>query len=756
MTRKIISVAVAAALLLAVLSMQIAPWYPVDDAYISYRYASNWAQGHGPVFNPGERVEGYSNFLFVALVALAARLGVTPPLAGRCVNVAGAMAVLVLLLVALPGRLRHSSARYPAALVFLSSFHTQANVLSGLEAPFAAALALAGALAFESRRPFASPLCLLALSLTRPEGIVLGALLGAADLGRAFVSSDPRYRRRAVLGWALFLAVPYAVYSLWRVVYYGQLLPNSVHAKMGFPLKESLSLSLLYLEPALVSYGPLWVLLTAGCVAWWLHSRRSRAGIPGGGLQDEPLTDRGPRLAATGLWGVLLLGLGILAITLGTGSGDPYRSFLRYFFVSLPLFLVLAVAAVERVRDAARGRLGHLAAASLGLALWLAQIWLVTQPLRANLTRPHPGDRLISGFGMLARQDTRPHLDGPGAPSGLHAAAAWMMDNARDNELLATAEVGTIPYYSGVRVLDTFGLITEHVARLPGRPGTRGDPDYVFGREPDYFVFRKRSDCLCSGIPADVTLFQDPRLRRGYDLVRMFRDGTFVITLFKKRPRHEPVVAYDLCASFAPELVVVRDRDGAALGNPEWARILVGTTSVEIPDEAKRQELLGRFQPAIREEISDFAAAELMREWLTRYGCYLRQLPLPRSRHDLAITYRVAVPERAVLSFTAFLPADPRNQPRLAGDVFFEVAIAGSGGAAATVFKQALPPLEAPVWNKAEIDLGDFSGQEVELSFRVYQERDPASGRTVYYTGWKDVLLLQKEIGRRPEAHSAR
>ncbi|GAH95705.1 unnamed protein product, partial [marine sediment metagenome] len=37
-------------------------FYPTDDAYISYRYAQNLAEGNGLVYNLGERVEGYSNF----------------------------------------------------------------------------------------------------------------------------------------------------------------------------------------------------------------------------------------------------------------------------------------------------------------------------------------------------------------------------------------------------------------------------------------------------------------------------------------------------------------------------------------------------------------------------------------------------------------------------------------------------------------------------------------------------------------------
>jgi hypothetical protein len=43
----------------------------VDDAYISYRYAHNLFRGNGLVFNPGERVEGYSNFSYTLLMSLA-------------------------------------------------------------------------------------------------------------------------------------------------------------------------------------------------------------------------------------------------------------------------------------------------------------------------------------------------------------------------------------------------------------------------------------------------------------------------------------------------------------------------------------------------------------------------------------------------------------------------------------------------------------------------------------------------------------
>ena len=40
-----------------------------DDAYITFVYARNLAEGHGLVYNPGEWVEGYSEFLWALVLA---------------------------------------------------------------------------------------------------------------------------------------------------------------------------------------------------------------------------------------------------------------------------------------------------------------------------------------------------------------------------------------------------------------------------------------------------------------------------------------------------------------------------------------------------------------------------------------------------------------------------------------------------------------------------------------------------------------
>ena len=60
----------------------------MDDAYISFRYARNLVEHSQLVFNLGERVEGYTNFLWTLLAALPHLFDASPlrwmPLIGLC------------------------------------------------------------------------------------------------------------------------------------------------------------------------------------------------------------------------------------------------------------------------------------------------------------------------------------------------------------------------------------------------------------------------------------------------------------------------------------------------------------------------------------------------------------------------------------------------------------------------------------------------------------------------------------------------
>ena len=81
-------------------------WFLCDDAFISFRYTRNLLEGHGLVFNPGEYVEGYTNFLWILeLAAIWGIFGLPPEHAAPWLSVAytvGTVAAMLWWVVRLP------------------------------------------------------------------------------------------------------------------------------------------------------------------------------------------------------------------------------------------------------------------------------------------------------------------------------------------------------------------------------------------------------------------------------------------------------------------------------------------------------------------------------------------------------------------------------------------------------------------------------------------------------------------------------
>ena len=195
----------------------------IDDAWISFRYARNLAHGLGPVFHDGERVEGYTNFLWVVLAAPFAALGIPLEAAMPALGFACAAATLVLAV----SRARREDpgerlAGLPTALVLAISLGVPFHAVAGLETALFALTLLIAELALTDRRPIPFALATTLAFLTRPEAALLG-LGGTLLLARR----DRRDGARALALFAL-LVTPYLAWKLW---YFGELLPNTLRAK---------------------------------------------------------------------------------------------------------------------------------------------------------------------------------------------------------------------------------------------------------------------------------------------------------------------------------------------------------------------------------------------------------------------------------------------------------------------------------------------------------------------------------------------
>src|SRR5262245_58484813 len=115
--------AALAAIAAALVAHSLVYHFICDDAYISFVYARNFAERWELVFNPGERVEGYTNFLWTVVLGLFMKAGLAPEISSLLLGVAFAVGTLVLT-VRLMSRLRGEPSPWdllPAALLAASS-----------------------------------------------------------------------------------------------------------------------------------------------------------------------------------------------------------------------------------------------------------------------------------------------------------------------------------------------------------------------------------------------------------------------------------------------------------------------------------------------------------------------------------------------------------------------------------------------------------------------------------------------------------
>jgi arabinofuranosyltransferase len=212
-----------------------------DDGFIYLRIVRQIRAGNGPVFNSGERVEAFTGTLWVAVLAvadmvtpvrlewLAVLLGLTCGAAGLALAMAGAR------------RLVHPHDRNPwfvplGALVFVVMTPVWVFATSGLETglTFGWLGACLWVLASWARTPDASislsSAAVLGLGwLVRPDLAIFSTMFVAVALLAEWRRSTVG-RRVAILGAAL--ALPLA-YQLFRMGYYGSLVPNTAVAKEG-------------------------------------------------------------------------------------------------------------------------------------------------------------------------------------------------------------------------------------------------------------------------------------------------------------------------------------------------------------------------------------------------------------------------------------------------------------------------------------------------------------------------------------------
>jgi hypothetical protein len=206
-------------------------WFVTDDAFISFRYARNLSDGEGLRFNPGEDppVEGFSNFLWTAVMAGFEALDIDPSRAAPWVSFLLGGALLWLL----HRMLRDEVSRAAALLGLLCVSLSPAYVVwstGGLETMLFAFLLFLAYRLLQGDRCVAAGGVAGLMTLTRPEG-----LLWAIGLAVLFMVQHRKAWRKAVLFLSCTLAL-FLPYLLFRWAYFGYPLANTLYAKSTLSL----------------------------------------------------------------------------------------------------------------------------------------------------------------------------------------------------------------------------------------------------------------------------------------------------------------------------------------------------------------------------------------------------------------------------------------------------------------------------------------------------------------------------------------
>jgi arabinofuranosyltransferase len=435
-----------------------------DDAYISFRYARNLAEHGQLVFNLGERVEGYTNFLWTVLLAGGIKLGVSPVLSSRVLGL-----VFGILTLAVAVRLsltldRDRPSRWhlvaPLGLAVTGAFACWCS--GGLETQLFTFLVF---LAFErliaevaEGTGATSAVCFALAAMTRPEGMLL---FGAAVLFRWIVTVTREWRflpRRHEVIWAAIFVVLFLPYYAWRWRYYGWPFPNTFYVKTsGGP--GTWLLGAYYLRRFAEDYGVFFLVLLGVC-AWPLRGDRRRRSL---------------FVLTAIVWAVY-------AIYVVSVGGD-FMGLYRFILPALP---IAAVTLQESLRA----------------------LWNKLEPFAGKPALALAGAMLAGGFLAGSAKVSHGAATIQGADNGIDTPAFlkqyaldrialgyWFRQNGRPGDLMTVGGAGVIPYYSNLRAFDVFGLVDERVAHDKSmthstRPGHEkwASDTYVLSRRPRFIT----------------------------------------------------------------------------------------------------------------------------------------------------------------------------------------------------------------------------------------------------------------------------
>lgn len=438
-----INIALTLMSLWLVLNSQILGGWLVDDAYISFRYAKNLIDGHGLVFNPGEKVEGYTNFLWTIFIALAIKLNADPAVVTVATTLLLSFIIMFLTAKIAMYSISNSWSTMVMFLVSVSSpFLLYTARGSGMETALFTTLILVVTLTIIKEKWALAGFFTALTMLTRPDGVVLVCVIEIYILYNCFFVTR---KYISFIKYNIPFTTIFIPYFIWRWSYYGYLLPNTFYVKVGGTQTQFLR-GLEYLW----NFGINHFILFSGLFGIIIVFLNIKEKIDQNKLLVINIT--------------LMYSLYIIAV-----GGDWMPGF-RFGIVLIPFLAISTIWGLSIIADRITGL--KLPSVITALALFCGLCFIL------------PKDSVYDGKSLVWYEND--------IVNRYREIGRWINKNTSEYTTIAVSAAGVIPFYADRSTLDILGLNDVYIAHLPvnnlgsGKPGhEKFDPDYVMERKPD-------------------------------------------------------------------------------------------------------------------------------------------------------------------------------------------------------------------------------------------------------------------------------
>lgn len=470
-----------------------------DDAYISFRYAERLLEGKGLTFNDRERVEGFSNPLWIFILALSSKITTLdiPTLSRIWGFLFSSLTLLFALLIT---KILFDKSRANLLLIFIASiifftpgFHVYST--GGLEVPLFCFLIISVtyfSISESKHHLIIAAILAGLLGICRPEGLlyILLWLLFTYKFEKNNIGS---YLTRIVIA-----ILPNILYVIFRFYYYGEILPNTAYAKPSGTYSYLFGIDDSFLYLTILS-----IPLTIIIIYYYYKFSNSRSKI------------------FVTISGFLLANLIFLVY-----SGGDWMLLGRFFLPVWPLIVIAFSYLLLNFLNAI--------SSDFFIFRYLSYLCLISLIITQMLLFKEQWFEYKSNSNFANLMKGKDQLN----------VGRWLNDNIRENSTVATFRLGGISYGAPkLTFYDTFGLTNKEVTnfRRKKRINYNVSENPVIKRKPD--VLAIINDNGYRMITLEPMKGWEEFLENNYIFIKSFPQGLgFTFEIWIKKNKKEKIL----------------------------------------------------------------------------------------------------------------------------------------------------------------------------------------------------------------------